>query len=179
MLASRSGATENEVRPSTDRPISERTPQLDAAVRARRRVVVDTKLAKADPGRQSLEEAVALRQASQGCGGARRKQAEVASVRRNFLAGAPIYERVKAPHGKSPGGRFVLAVRLGGEDDIVAIVEPMPDKDLDQIRRVLSVAIDEQHRSQAGVLKPGEQGGFLAEVARQRDHLDVAVIGAQ
>ncbi len=100
------GATENEVRPSTDKPISERTPQLDAPCSRGARIVVDPKLAKADPRRQSLEEAIALRQPPQGRRGARRQQPKVASVRRDFLAGAPVDQGIETFSRRSAVSRI-------------------------------------------------------------------------
>ena len=75
--------------------------------------------------------------------------------------------------------RFVLAVRLGGIDDVVAIIEPARDQRLDQARRMLAVAVHEQHGAEAGMIEAGEQGRLLAEIARQRDDLDVERIGRQ
>ncbi len=62
---------------------------------------------------------------------------------------------------------------LGGEDDVIAAVEPMADQGFDQRRRVLAVAVHEQHGVEAGMVEAGEEGRFLAEVARQRHDLDV------
>ena len=83
MVAKRSGATENAVSPSSDRPISERRLQVLLPCARCGRLVVDPHLAKADPARQALEETVALRQLPQRRRGARRQQAEVAGVLRN------------------------------------------------------------------------------------------------
>ncbi len=62
---------------------------------------------------------------------------------------------------------------LGGVDDVVAAIEPMADQGFDQRRRMLAVGIHEQHGAEAGMIEAGEQRGLLAEIARQRDHLDV------
>ena len=51
-----------------------------AAMLALGRLVVDPQLPKADPARQSLEEAVALRQPAQRIGRARRQEPEIAGV---------------------------------------------------------------------------------------------------
>jgi hypothetical protein len=79
----RSGATENEVSPSTESPISEPKFQLVGAIG---RMVVDAELAEADPARQALEEAVALGELPQCRRGARGEQAKVAGVLRDRLA---------------------------------------------------------------------------------------------
>ncbi len=56
---------------------------------ARRRFVINADLAEADPAREALEEAVALGQLPQCCDRARRQQAEIASVFREFFWRAP------------------------------------------------------------------------------------------
>ncbi len=38
---------------------------------------------------------------------------------------------------------------------------------------MLAVAVHEQHRAAPGMVEPRHQGGFLAEIARQRHHLNV------
>ena len=80
MLASRNGATENDVRPSIDRPMSAYGTPACGAVRALGRLVIDAELLEADPAREPLEEAVALGQPAQRIGGARRQQPEVAGI---------------------------------------------------------------------------------------------------
>ncbi len=55
----------------------------------------------------------------------------------------------------------------------------MTDQRLDQRRRMLAVAIHEQHGAEAGMIEAGEQCGLLAEIARERDHLHVERIGGQ
>ena len=49
----------------------------------------------------------------------------------------------------------------------------MADQPLDQIRRMLAVAVDEQHGAAPRVVEAGKQRRLLAEIARQRNHLDV------
>ena len=44
---------------------------------------------------------------------------------------------------------------------------------------MLAVAIHEQHGAEPGMIEAGEQGGLLAEIARQGDHLDVERHGRQ
>ena len=68
--------------------------------------VVDADLAEADPARQPLEEAVALGKLPQRRRGARRQQAEVAGIFRDFLPRAPIDQRVEAVHGKAAQERI-------------------------------------------------------------------------
>ena len=70
-------------------------------------------------------------------------------------------------------------MRLGGEDHVVAVVEPARDQRLDQIGRMLAVAVHEQHGAEPGMVEAGEQGRLLAEIARQRHHLDIERIGRQ
>src|SRR3954454_1856913 len=94
-------------------------------MRAFRRIVVDADLAKADPARQPLEEAVALWHLPQGRRRARREQAEVAGVFRDFLPRAPIDDLVKGMHGDAPRDRLGRAIRLGGIDDVIAVLEPV------------------------------------------------------
>ena len=42
---------------------------------------------------------------------------------------------------------------------------------------MLTVAVHEQHGAEPGMIEAGEQGGLLAEIARQCDHLDIERIG--
>src|SRR5207247_11234873 len=99
-------------------------PRIDvpggARMRAGRRLAIDADLAKSDPARETLEEAVALGQLLERRGGARREQAEVAGVLRNFLTRAPVDDRVETFHRGPPQPWFVFAVGLGGEHDVVA-----------------------------------------------------------
>ena len=53
------------------------------------------------------------------------------------------------------------------------------DERLDQSRRMLSVAVDEQHGAEPGVIEAGEQRRLLAEIARQRQQLNVERRGRQ
>jgi hypothetical protein len=55
----------------------------------------------------------------------------------------------------------------------------MGDELLDQGRRVLAVAVHEQDGAEAGMVEAGEQRRFLAEIARERDDLDIERIGGQ
>ena len=55
----------------------------------------------------------------------------------------------------------------------------MPDQRFDHVRRMLAVAVDEQHRAAAGMFEAGDEGRLLAEIARQRDHLNVDARGRQ
>ena len=96
-------------------------------MRALGRFVIDADLAKADPAREPLEEAVALRHLAQRGGRARREQAEVAGVLGDLVARAPVDQRVeRLPPGAAAQTRS--RVRLGGVDHVVAVIEPMPDE---------------------------------------------------
>jgi hypothetical protein len=64
-------------------------------------------------------------------------------------------------------------MRLGGIDDVAILIEPVGDQCLDQRCRMLTVAVDEQHRAAASMIEPGQQRRLLAEIARQRNHLHV------
>ena len=143
------------------------------------RLVVDAHLPEADPARQPLEEAVALRQLAQRRRRARRQQAEIAGILRDLLPRAPVDQAVEHLHAEPAQPRLALAVRLGGVDDVVAVIEPMADQRVDQRRRMLAVAVHEQHRAEAGVVEAGQQRRLLAEIARQRDHLHVERFGRQ
>ena len=142
-------------------------------MRPRRRLVVDADLAETDPTRQTLEEAVALGKLLERGRRARRQQAEVAGIFRNLLPRAPVDQRIETLHRKSPQPGLVLAVGLGGVDHVIAVIEPIADQRLHQRRRMLTVAVHEQHGAKAGVIETGKQRRLLAEIARQRDDLDV------
>src|SRR5437773_10701797 len=92
------------------------------------RLVVDAQLAEADPAGEALEEAVALGELTQRGGGARRQQAEVAGVLRDFVARAPVDDGIESAHRQPAQPRLVLAVSLGGVDNVIAAIEPMPDQ---------------------------------------------------
>ena len=55
----------------------------------------------------------------------------------------------------------------------------MPDQHFDQARRVLAVAVHEQHGAEPGVVEAGKQRRLLTEVARERKHLHVEDVGRQ
>ena len=55
----------------------------------------------------------------------------------------------------------------------------MSDHALDQIRRMLAVAVDEQRGAAPRVIEAGKQRRLLAEIARQRNHLDVDAVRRQ
>src|SRR5262249_20426522 len=126
----------------------------------------DPKLPKSDPAGEPLEEAIALGELPERRRRARRKQAEIAGVLRNLLASAPVDERVECFDAEAAQRRLPLAVGLGGEHHIVAIVHPMADKPLEQSRGMLAVAIHEQHAAEARVVETGKERRLLAEIAR-------------
>ena len=142
-------------------------------MRARRGFVIDADLAEANPARKTLEKAVALRQLPQRRGCPRRQQAEVAGICGDFLPRAPVDQGVEAAPGKPAQCRFVVAMGFGGIDHVVAVIDPVSDQFLDQIGRVLAVAVHEHHGAAPGVIEPRHQRRFLAEIARQRHHLDI------
>src|SRR5262249_16811143 len=124
-------------------------------------------------------EAIALRQLPQRRCRARREQAEVAGILRDLLPRAPVDQRIERLDAEPMQPRLVLAVRLGGVDDIEAAIEPMADQRLDQGGRMLAVAVHEQHRAEAGVIEAGEERRLLAEIARERNDLDVEINGGK
>ncbi len=137
------------------------------------RLVIDADLLEADPARQALEEAVALRHLAQRLRGARREQAEIAGIFGDLVARAPVEQRVERLAGEPAQRGLVLAVGLRGVDDVVAAIEPVADQRFDQRRRMLPVAVHEQHRAEARMIEAGGERCLLAEIARQRDHLHV------
>src|SRR5262249_36083571 len=62
-------------------------------------------------------------------------------------------------------------------------VEAAPDalapEPLHQRRRMLPVAVHEQRGAQPGMIEAGEKRRLLAEIARERDDLDVEVFGGK
>src|SRR5262249_59940427 len=60
---------------------------------------------------------------------------------------------------------------------VIAALEPMRGELFNECRWMLPVTVDEQHGSQAGMIEAGEQRGLFAEIARQRDDLDVEIVG--
>src|SRR5215510_7530419 len=129
------------------------------------RFVVDPNLAKTNPARKALEEAIALRHLAQRGSRARRQQAEIAGVFWNFVTCAPVQERIERAYAQPPEPGFVLAMSFGRVDDVIPVIEPARDERIDQVRRMLSIAVHEQHRSRPGVIKAGKQRGLLAEIS--------------
>ena len=82
-------------------------------------------------------------------------------------------------HGEAPQDRFIVAIGLGSIDHVVAVLDPVTDELLDEVRRMLAVAIHEQHGATPGVVEPRHQRGLLAEIARQRHHLNVERLGGK
>ena len=111
--------------------------------------------------------------APQRFGGARRQQPEVASVLGDFLMRTPVDQVVERADAPAPQQRLAAAASLGGVDHVVAVIEPVTDQLVDQVGRVLAVAVDEQRGAEPGVIEAGHQRRLLAEVARQRKHLHV------
>jgi len=76
-------------------------------------------------------------------------------------------------HREAAQKGFVFAMRFRGIDDIIAAIDPVTDQLFDQGRRMLAVAVHEQHGAPPCMVQPRHQGRFLAEIARQRHHLHV------
>lgn len=70
-------------------------------------------------------------------------------------------------------------MRLRGEHDVAAAVEPVTDQRLDHGGRMLAVCIHEQHGAAPRKIEAREQRGFLAEITRQRDDLYVEFVGGK
>src|SRR6185312_10496180 len=62
---------------------------------------------------------------------------------------------------------------LGRVDNVIPIIEPTRDQCFDHAWGVLAVSIHEEDGTRTGMIQAGEQGGFLAEIARKRDDLNV------
>src|SRR5262249_19114543 len=58
-------------------------------------------------------------------------------------------------------------------DNIVAVIEPASNQRVDQIARMLSVTVHEQRRAGRSVIEARKERGFLAEISRQPNNLDV------
>jgi hypothetical protein len=142
-------------------------------MRTDRRLIVDARLTKPDPARKPLEEPIAFRHLPKRVCGARRQEPEVAGVFRNFVARPPIQQGIKRMNAGSPQPGFILAMSLCRIDHVVTIIEPTRHQRVDQIGRMLSVAVHEQHCARRGVIEPRQERGFLAEISRQRNNLDV------
>ena len=117
---------------------------------------------------------VRLAEFHEGIHHAARDEAEGAELRVNRISGdqaqqAKIQAAAEVPD-RRPKGRLSF-----GEDDI----EPLSSgchKLLDRLRRILQIAIHEDDVVAARLLQPGDDGGLLAEIARQPagDHMRVA-----
>ena len=56
-------------------------------------------------------------------------------------------------------------MRLRRIDHVVAVIDPVTDKLLDEVGRMLTVAVHEQDGAAPGMVQSRHQGCFLAEVA--------------
>ena len=65
--------------------------------------------------------------------------------------------------------------RAAGINDVIALL-PASDEVGDQFGRVLQIGVDDHHRAPSGVINPGGQRDFLAEIARQRDQADTRIL---
>jgi hypothetical protein len=61
----------------------------------------------------------------------------------------------------------------------MAAIEPVADQRVDQRRRMLAVAVHEQHRAIARMIESCRERRLLAEIARKRDDLHVEHRGRQ
>src|ERR1700732_3834605 len=113
------------------------------AMRAGGGLIVDADLAEADPACQALEKAIAFGELPQRRRSPRRQQTKVARIFRDFLPRAPIDQRIEAAYGKPSQQRFVVAMRLRRIDDVVALLDPVADELLDEVRGVLTILAPE------------------------------------
>src|SRR5262249_26377492 len=73
--------------------------------------------------------------------------------------------------------RLIRPVCLGRVDHVIAVVEPMRDELFNECRWMLPVTVHEQHGPQAGMIEAGEQRRLLAEITRERDDLNIQIVG--
>jgi hypothetical protein len=146
---------------------------LGGAAGARIAVVRERGLAKAGPRAQPAHEPVALAHAHHDVGHAAIHQAEVAAVERNVEPRQHPQQPVEQLIGDAldPG----LLTRAAHRVDHVPPLAPHPDELGHQLRRILQVAVHDDHGVARRVLEPGADRHLMPEVARQPDDLQAGV----
>ncbi len=64
-------------------------------------------------------------------------------------------------------------------DHVVTVIDPVTDELFHKVRWMLAITVHEQHGAAPGMVQSRHQRGFLAEVARQRHHLNIERIGGK
>ena len=88
----------------------------------------------------------------------------------------PIVRAIIKVGGEPLGQAVALAIVAHAIDDVEALA-PFGDHRRDRFGRVLQVDVDRDHRQPAGMVEPGRQRRFLAEIARQRQRPDARIGG--
>ena len=139
---------------------------MEIAGRAGSALVVDGRLRIADPGEQALHEAVALRHSADHVDHLAVHQAEIARIFRDLVRRDGIVRAVIEAGSDAFGPAIAGAATADTEHHLMAVA-PLSDHLGQDLGRVLHVDVHRDDRAAAGVVEPGTQRGFLAEVARQ------------
>ena len=135
--------------------------------------VVDARLAEADEGAHAAQEEVALVELQHRVHDAAVDQREVAGVARD----REVREAVEGPVEGAVGALHEprrLARDAPAVDDVVAL-PPLLDELLDQLGRILEIAVEQHERVLRRELHAAAEGRLRAEVARVRDAEHAAV----
>ncbi|CCC97173.1 protein of unknown function [Azospirillum baldaniorum] len=137
-------------------------------------------LTEADPGEDALHEARAFGHAVDDVDHPAVHQPEVADLARQLDLRQVVEDPVEGA-GERPVLQALPHPRVAHGDDHVVALAPFGEELRQQLRRVLQVGVHRHHGVAGGVAQAGRQGQFLAEVARQVDHLDprVGVVDVQ
>ena len=140
--------------------------------------IAHLRLLEAHPEGQGAEENIALRQGVEGIHNLAVKQLKVRG-RAHVHAGGAANEAVEAVGGELVKSALLAAILLDALDHLVALFpEAVHLNDL--LGRVLQVAVHDDHAVALCLLKTGEHGGLLAEVAAEVDayHMFVRLCAA-
>ena len=120
-----------------------------------------------------------LRVFSQRLDGAAAEQPEIAGVGRDVDAADTLHQRIEQVSRATLERAFARACDPLCVDHVGPALAPSGDQLRDQLRRVLKIGVDHDHRCAARVVQAGGQCHLLAEVARQVEHGDPGITRAQ
>ncbi len=138
----------------------------------------NARVAEADPVDQAAVEALTFRQVpGDGVDDATIEQLEIRRIPK-IDAAEPRQHRIEEPGSHSGERTVALAAPLDRIDDHGALA-PFLDHRRDQLRRMLQIGVNRDHRVAARSLEAGEQRRLLAKIAREPEPLDAGILPGQ
>jgi len=137
-------------------------------------VVLDPGLLVADPRDEAADEAVPLARVAQRADDAPAHQPEVAGVDGDRDVREPPDDAVEERGGEQLEAALAVPAPARRVDDVVAVAE-LGQEVVDELGRVLQVAVHQHDRVAARRVEPRRRRDLVAEVARERDHAQVGI----